>query len=147
VLYREPLYLAIASDHRLAAKSEIQRADLANESVLALGPAYQLHNLVVGVCEELGAKVRFEYEGTSLDTLREMVAMGMGVTFLPGLYVRTALLRDTSIKVMRLQGRSLYRTVGMAWRKSSARDNTFELIASFSRESVCAEFEDFRIAA
>lgn len=144
-LYREPLYLAVAEDHPLAAKTEAAPADLANENVLTLGPAYQLHNMVVGLCEEFGAKVRFDYEGTSLETLREMVAMGLGVTFLPGLYVHSALARETSVKVMPIKGRSLYRTIGMAWRRSSARQDSFERVATFIRDTIGRDFSDFRI--
>ena len=138
-LYREPLLLAVPSDHRLAKKGVVQSADLANEDVLTLGPAYQLHTIVVSLCEELGARVRYDYEGTSLDTLREMVSVGLGVTFLPSLYVRSVLTRDPSIKVLEIRGRAVYRTIGMAWRRSSARQDAFGAIADVIRRIVLAE--------
>ena len=142
VLYREPLLLAMAADDPLVRKSKLGGQDLADRSVLALGPAFQLHDVVVDLCQQLGAKVRYDYEGTSLDTLREMVAMGMGVTFLPGLYVRTMLSRDKSIVVRPLEGGKAWRDVGMAWRKTSARAASFRQIATVIKDTVKGEFAE-----
>jgi len=47
--------------------------DLASVEFLAPGPGHQLQEVVVDLAAEVGAKVRFDYEGTSLDTLREML--------------------------------------------------------------------------
>jgi LysR family hydrogen peroxide-inducible transcriptional activator len=145
-IFREPLYLTVAADHKLARKSRIERADLAGQQVLALGRGHQLHDVVTALCEEFGAKVRLDYEGTSLDTLREMVATGLGITFLPGLYVRSVLLRDNSLKTLELSGRSLYRTIGMLWRKSSARHASYERLARLFRDVIQSEFSDFKPA-
>lgn len=143
-IFREPLYLAVAADHKLARKERVQRADLAGEHVLALGPGHQLHDVVLALCDEFGAKVRLDYEGTSLDTLREMVVTGLGITFLPGLYVRSVLTRDQSIKTLELHGRAVYRTIGMVWRKSSARHASYEQLARLFRDIVQREYDDFR---
>ncbi len=141
-LFRETLFLAVAADHRLSGRSTARRSDLEGEDVLALGPGHQLHDVVLALCEEFGARLRYDYEGTSLDTLREMVAMGLGITFLPGLYVRSALVRDDTIKTLELEGRSVYRTVGMVWRKSSARHASFETLAQIIRSTASREFDD-----
>lgn len=141
-LFRETLYLAVASDHPMAEKRAARRDDLDGEDVLTLGPGHQLHDVVIALCEEFGAKLRYEYEGTSLDTLREMVAMGLGITFLPGLYVRSALVRDDTIKTLELEGRSIYRTLGIVWRKSSARQASYERLAQIIRDSANREFDD-----
>lgn len=143
-IFREPLYLAVAADHKLARKERVRRTDLAGEQVLALGPGHQLHEVVLALCEEFGAKVRLDYEGTSLDTLREMVVTGLGITFLPGLYVRSVLTRDKSIRTLELHGRAVYRTIGMAWRKSSARHASYEQLAGLFRDIVQNEYDDFR---
>ena len=86
-LYREPLYVAVAADHPLARQDSIHRTALAGQSVLTLGHGHQLHEVVHALCEEFGAKVLLDFEGTSLHTLHEMVAMGVGIAFFPGLYV------------------------------------------------------------
>ncbi|MFM9850346.1 MAG: LysR substrate-binding domain-containing protein [Hyphomicrobiaceae bacterium] len=143
-IFREPLYLAVGADHKLAARDSVQRSDLEGEQVLALGHGHQLHDLVVALCDEFGAKLRHDYEGTSLDTLREMVVTGLGITFLPGLYVRSVLTRDRSIKTLELRGRSVYRTIGMLWRKSTARHKSYERLARLFRDIIQSEYDDFR---
>lgn len=141
-LFREPLFLTLGADHPLAAKDRIEREDLRGQEILTLGPGHQLHDVVLALCEEFGAQVRLDYEGTSLDMVREMVITGLGITFMPGLYVRRELTSDTSLKVVTLHGRSVYRNIGMAWRKSSARQPSFEAIAALFRDTIRAEFGD-----
>jgi len=68
--------------------------------------------------------------------------MGMGVTFLPGLYVRTMLSRDKSIVVRPLEGGKAWRDVGMAWRKTSARAASFRQIATVIKDTVKGEFAE-----
>ena len=145
-LYRKPLYVAVAADHPLARHDRIHRSALRGQPVLALGPGHQLHEVVVALCKEFGAKVQHDCEGTSLNTLREMVAMGVGITFFPGLYVRTVLVQHKSIKTIELTGRQVYRTIGMAWRKSSARHAHYEQIAKLFASVIERDFSDFAVA-
>lgn len=141
-LFREPLYLVAAADDPLSAMKKVQRSDLDGRDVLALGRGHQLHEVVVALCEEFGARLRYDFEGTSLDTLREMVMMGLGVTFLPGLYVRREIMTDPNLKVIELHGRAIYHNIGIAWRKSSALQTSYEQLAEFFRKSVEAELSD-----
>ena len=105
----------------------------------------QLHEQVEAICEEFGANLSYDYEGTSLDTLRQMIAMGMGISFLPGLFVQCTLGRDTGVVALELRGRSLYRTIGMAWRRTSAREAEFRALLEFVHDTVSREFPDFRL--
>jgi LysR family hydrogen peroxide-inducible transcriptional activator len=68
-----------------------------------------------------------------------MVVTGLGITFSPGLYVRSVLARDTSLKALELQGRSVYRTIGMLWRKSTARHASCERLARLFRDTIPTE--------
>lgn len=144
-LFREPLLLAVGADHRLADRGMIDKSELGGEDVLTLGPGHQLHDAVLSLCNEFGARRRPEFEGTSLDTLREMVVMGLGVTFLPGLYVRREILRDPSVRTLEIKGRSIYRTVGLAWRKSSGQRASYVKLASFFRGEIEREFKELPI--
>lgn len=141
-LFREPLYLVVGADHPLAGRKTVQRSDLDGQDVLALGRGHQLHDVVVSLCEEIGARLRRDFEGTSLDTLREMVVMGLGMTFLPGLYVRREIMSDPNLSVLELHGRSIYRSVGIAWRKSSARQDSYERLSQFFQKAVKTELAD-----
>lgn len=146
-LFREPLFLTVAADHPLAQKTQVERTDLEGQEILTLGPGHQLHDAVIALCEEYGAKLRLDYEGTSLDMVREMVITGLGITFMPGLYVRRELARDKDIKIFPLHGRYVYRSIGMGWRKTSARVKSFEAIAQLVREIADSDFKDLaRIA-
>lgn len=146
-LFREPLLLAVAADHPLAGSDTVRRSDLAGQDILTLGKGHQLHDAVAAACADFGARLRIDYEGTSLDTLREMVAMGLGVTFLPGLYVRAVAERDASVRIVRFADRVLHRTVALVWRRSSPRQEHYVKLAELLREQVRLHFPDMPILA
>jgi len=139
-LFREPLVLTVAGDHPLAARTSVRRDELRGLDVLTLGPGHQLHNAVVALCNEFGANLRSDFEGTSLHTLREMVVMGLGVTFLPGLYVQREIDSDPNLRTIPIEGRSIYRTVGLVWRKTSGLKADYERLADFFRQAVSEGF-------
>lgn len=132
-LFREPLLIAAPCDHPLAGKDFAERADLKGETVLGLERGYQLHDQVRELCEVYGARLALDYEGTSLDTLRQMVGMGMGLSFLPALYVRSEVPKDDEVVVRPLRNRPPNRTVGMVWRRHSARSEAFATLAEVMR--------------
>jgi LysR family hydrogen peroxide-inducible transcriptional activator len=144
-LFREPLFVALPADHPLAREGELNRADLRAQSILALETGHHLHEQVEAICEEVGAQIQFDFEGTSLDTLRQMVGMGMGLSILPGLYVRSELDKDESVVVKTLKGRTLYRTIGTAWRKGSPKSAEYRQLSDYIREAVRRNFDDFHV--
>jgi LysR family hydrogen peroxide-inducible transcriptional activator len=141
VMFDEPLYLTVPVDHELAKRNDVRAKDLADVELLALGPGQQLHRVVVDLAAEVGAKVRFDYEGTSLDTLREIMATGLGVSILPGLYVRGVINNDSRFKIFDIRGLRLRRTIGMFWRKTSAGHEHLMRLATIFRETVASEFK------
>lgn len=144
-LFREPLHLVVPADSDLSKREQIERKELKHRSILTLETGHHLRELVESLCEEFGAELRSEYEGTSLDTVRQMVGMGMGLTFLPGLYVHSTLARDSSVKSIDLKGPALYRTIGLLWRDTSARKPEFEQLAQHIRDTVRRSFSQFQI--
>lgn len=119
-LFREPLDLVVARDHPFATKARLPRTALAGATVLTLGPSYALRQQVAELCEVLGARLRSDYEGTSLDALRLMTGMGMGVAFLPALYVRSEIKSEASdVVVVPLEGPRILRSVGLVTRSGS----------------------------
>ena len=141
-LFREALHLAVAADHHLASRKSVRRTDLAGQDILTLGKGHQLHEAVNAFCDGLGARLRLDYEGTSLDTLREMVAMRLGVTFLPGLYVQAVAERDASIRILPLADRALYRSAGLVWRRTSPWQDHYRVLAELLRDQVRLHFPD-----
>ena len=115
-LFREPLKLAISRDHRLANKKTINRMDLLGEQVLTIGEHHLFHRQITELCEKVGAEVRRDYEGTSLDTLRQMVVMGMGIAFLPALYAKSEIRDEKDLRVADVEGVNVMRNHALAWR-------------------------------
>lgn len=133
-LFREPLKLLVGADDPLAGRSNVPLADLKGRDLLTLGPAHKLHDGVVPLCEEAGMKIRFDFEGSSLDMLREMVIMGFGVTFMPGLYTNRELVTDNDVAVLSLADRHIDRTIYMAWRKGSLRAGAYAKLVEFFKK-------------
>lgn len=130
----EPLMVVVAADHRLAGAAGVRPAELRGETVLALEPGHRLHAQVEDLCAEVGASVARDFEGTSLDTLRLMVGMGIGVAFLPALYIRTEAVRDPAVRVLPLVPDPPVRRVGLVWRRRSARSEAFLTLAEHMRK-------------
>jgi len=142
-LFREPLQIAVAREHALSGQRKVYPSDLEGESMLSLTPAYALHRQIVALVQNSGAVLRDDFEGTSLDALRQMVALGMGVTLLPSLYVRSEVgTADPDVAVMPLQPMQ-HRTVGLAWRATSGSPGAFTKFGEIIREVVAAEFSAF----
>jgi len=124
-LFREPLKLVLPMEHPLARKKRINRSDLYGEEVLTIDEHHLFHRQISDLCAELGASVRREYEGTSLDTVRQMVVMGMGITFLPALYVASEIRESTSVRVTDVSGVQMSRQHALAWRSRSPMRSLF----------------------
>lgn len=133
-LFREPLKLAVAQDHPLASRPEVLDADLAGQDILALSSAYVLHNQIVALCQEIGAHVRQDYQGTSLDALRQMTALDMGVSFLPALYVHSEVASEAGdVAVLPFRRNRVTRPIGLVWRRRSAHRAMIERIGGMIR--------------
>ena len=74
-----------------------------------------------------------DYEGTSLDTLRVMVGMGVGVAFLPALYIRSEIGTRREISVLDIDMPILQRQIALVWRESSVHSSLFNDMASLIR--------------
>ena len=83
-LFVEPLKFVMPSDHPLAGTKFVDAEQIRGETVLALEDTHHFHHQVQDICAEIGAQLARDYEGTSLDTLRQMVVMGMAYLFYPG---------------------------------------------------------------
>jgi LysR family hydrogen peroxide-inducible transcriptional activator len=136
-LFREPLSVALPADHPLTEREGLDNPDLTDETVLSLSPSYTLHDQISALCNETGAQLSRDYEGTSLDALRQMVAMGMGLTFLPALYVRSEIdARAAGDVVTRpFRGRRFSRSIGLVWRKNSGTVPAYMRLADAIRDT------------
>jgi len=141
-LLREPLKLALAQDHRLGNKPRINRMDLLGEPVLTISEHHLFHRQITELCEKVGAVVRRDYEGTSLDTLRQMVVMGMGIAFLPALYVKSEIRDSSELRVTDVEGINVVRNHALVWRNTSPARNFYRELADQIRETVESTLSD-----
>jgi LysR family transcriptional regulator, hydrogen peroxide-inducible genes activator len=144
-VFREPLYLAVPSGHRLAEQKTVNPEELRGEPILALEKGHALHEQVQQICEDVEAHILTDYEGTSLNTLHQMAATGLGLTFLPGLYARSLGSGDPGIALLTLKNKPLYRSIGLVWRESSPHAKDFNRIAHYLRAAIKETYADFMV--
>jgi LysR family transcriptional regulator, hydrogen peroxide-inducible genes activator len=141
-LYDEPFLAAVPSSHPLAAKKTITSAELKSETMLLLGTGHCFRDHVLEVCPEFARfssdaeGIRKSFEGSSLETIKHMVAAGMGVTLVPRLSVPKEALESKPkrrkedqafVKYIPFDGDPPTRRVVLAWRRSFTR---YEAIAA-----------------
>jgi len=120
-LYDEPFTVALPAHHRLAKKKEVEVADLKDESLLLLEDGHCLRDQALEVCSGIGVQEKQDFRATSLETLRQMVATGAGVTLLPELASRGAYGGSQGVVLRPFVKPAPVRHVGAVWRKTTAR--------------------------
>ncbi|MBK9442263.1 MAG: LysR family transcriptional regulator [Comamonadaceae bacterium] len=141
-LYDEPFMAAVPTNHPLASQTEVTSDQLKAETMLLLGSGHCFRDHVLEVCPEFARfsanaeGIRKSFEGSSLETIKHMVAAGMGVTLVPRLSVpKEALIpkpkrqrdEDRYVKYLPFAGDPPMRRVVLAWRRSFTR---YEAIAA-----------------
>ncbi|MEP3725622.1 MAG: hydrogen peroxide-inducible genes activator [Parasphingorhabdus sp.] len=129
-LFREPLMLVAPPDHPFASRDHLTLSDLAGSPVLSLDRRHHLHRDVVSQCQQHDMNLLRDYEGTSLDSVRQMVASGLGLAILPELYVRSELARGGDVALLNVEGWSVTRSIGAAWRSNAGFAAEYALIAA-----------------
>jgi LysR family hydrogen peroxide-inducible transcriptional activator len=124
-LFREPILAVSPHDHLFAKVPEIAPEMLKGETILSLEPGHRLYEQVSRICAQYGAHLSHDFEGTSLDTLRQMVAMGMGISLMPALYVKSEVAHQDIVVARPFRGTPPARTVGMVWRQGTARETEY----------------------
>ena len=134
-LYDEPFMVAVPRGHALAGRQQISSEELKKETMLLLGTGHCFRDHVLEVCPEFARfssdaeGIRKSFEGSSLETIRYMVASGMGITVVPQLSVRSWSRNDRDAPVVYLPFEAPVpsRRVVLVWRRSFTR---YEAIAA-----------------
>lgn len=135
-LFLEPLKFVLPADHPMSGREFIQPEEIQGQKILTLEDRHHFHYQVQEICSQLGANIDRDYEGTSLDTLRQMVVMGMGMAFLPGLYVHSELHHPEALHVCELADMPVVRQHMLAWRNTSPARATFRELSSLMRNVI-----------
>ncbi len=121
VLYEEAFTLAVPNGHPLAAKGSIRVADLTGHTLLLLEDGHCLRDQALEVCSRIEVRESEDFRATSLETLRQMVVAGLGITLLPELAVDSPFGSQRGMVVRQFAKPAPARVVGAVWRKSSTR--------------------------
>lgn len=126
-LFTDPFVLACPPGHPLAQRDSVSGADLAEAELLLLEEGHCLRDHALAACSLPSPRRGDGLLGTSLGTLVQMVASGLGVTLLPRLAVEAGILAGTDLVTRPVAGGGA-RLLGLAWRRSSARKEEFRLL-------------------
>jgi len=107
------------SSHPLCDKQAISLQDLEGEELLLLEEGHCLRQHALDVCELAGAHERVDYQATSMETLRQMVAANAGVTLMPVLSVKPPIPPTGNIALRPFIAPAPSRTIALMWRSSS----------------------------
>ncbi|MEO7555420.1 MAG: LysR substrate-binding domain-containing protein, partial [Acidimicrobiales bacterium] len=140
-LYEEPFVLAVPAGHPLARNRRCDISALAGERLVLLEEGHCLRDQALAVCELAGDRSRAEVQGASLGTVVQMVGAGLGVTLLPASAVRRDVPENGSVVVRSLRKPAPTRTIGIAWRSSSACADAYGLIGQLIKDA--AQTEDW----
>lgn len=127
-LYDEPFEVVVGHEHHWANRRSIRAQELSAEKVLLLDSGHCFSNQVAEACPELSQKGADIQQGTSLETIRNMVASGLGITVLPA-SANCARYRNRLLKVIPFTRPMPSRRIALAWRKSFARTQAIEVLA------------------
>lgn len=129
-LYQEPFRIVLPADHHWASRRSIPSRDLEGENLLLLGEGHCFREQVVDACPECvsgesrGEALSNTVEGSSLETIRQMVASGLGITVLPATsldYAPRRGQRQSLLVDLPFEGKTPSRVITLAWRKSFPR--------------------------
>ena len=140
-LYEEPFVVVLNKDHHLAARKSITAKQLEKEQVLLLGEGHCFRDQVLEACPSLKKNMIKNYdalqsvvEGSSLETLKYMVALGLGITILPASAAQLDQYVNGSLVTRPFANSSPKRTVALAWRASFPRHQAIEALSLAIRQ-------------
>jgi DNA-binding transcriptional LysR family regulator len=136
-LYVEPFIVAMPDHHKLAKRETVRTEDLHGETLLLLEDGHCLRDQALEVCSRVGVHEKQDFRATSLETLRQMVATGAGLTLLPELASRGAYGNAKGVTIRPFANPAPVRHIGAVWRKTTARrpaiDAVCKLIADHAK--------------
>jgi LysR family hydrogen peroxide-inducible transcriptional activator len=120
-LFEEPFMVAVPEQHELARRRSVKLADLNGETLLLLEDGHCLREQALDICARTDAQEKQDFRATSLETLRQMVASGGGITLLPQLASTGAYGNARGVVTIPFTQPAPVRHVGALWRRTSAR--------------------------
>lgn len=125
-LFVEPFHLAVPAGHPLSRQQRITMDDLETSQLLLLEEGHCLRDQALELCARAGAREDAEFRATSLETLRQMVASGAGITLLPALAAAAGagIPNQSAVAVRPFAEPAPHREIAIYWRRGAAREDT-----------------------
>jgi LysR family transcriptional regulator, hydrogen peroxide-inducible genes activator len=133
-LFTEPFVVAMPDQHRLSRRDQVKIDDLNGETLLLLEDGHCLRDQALEVCSRIDLHEKQDFRATSLETLRQMVATGAGITLLPELASRGAYGNAKGVTIRPFARPAPSRLVGGVWRKTSARRVAIDAVCNTIHE-------------
>jgi LysR family hydrogen peroxide-inducible transcriptional activator len=124
-VYDEPFFVAVPKGHPWEGRKRVTSEELTRESLLLLGEGHCFRDQVLEFCHTSRTRA---IEGGSLETIRQMVASGVGVTVLPATSVNPTPAAGDLIRILPFAKPVPSRRVGLAWRRSFPRPEAIEAL-------------------
>lgn len=131
-LFDDPFLLAVPHAHPLAKRKHINQSDIKGEQLLLLEDGHCLRSQALEVCSLIGASEHQDFRATSMETLRQMVAAGVGITLIPKLAMR----KKDGIIYIPFAKPAIFRTIGLVWRKTTVRKPCIEALLSVVKNAI-----------
>jgi LysR family hydrogen peroxide-inducible transcriptional activator len=134
-LFEEPFMLAVPEQHELARRRNVKAADLNGETLLLLEDGHCLREQALDICARTDAQEKQDFRATSLETLRQMVASGGGITLLPQLASTGAYGNARGVVTIPFAHPAPVRNIGALWRRTSARGAAIDAVCDVIAET------------
>jgi LysR family hydrogen peroxide-inducible transcriptional activator len=134
----ERFMLAVGNKHPLYKAKEVNLKDLKNEEVLLLDDGHCLKEQTLEICKNSKFNKTKEFKATSLETLRQMVALNVGVTLIPELAVSK---NETNLKILPFKAPAPSRNLGLVWRQNHPKNEIFKELATHFRNRLNEVFK------
>ena len=126
LLFEDRFQLAVPRHHRLAHHKTVSMADILDEPLLLLEDGHCMRHQALQVCQLSGAKENSTFRATSLETLRQMVVAGSGITLIPEIAIDDK--QNHAISYIPFAHNHPSRSIGMVWRHSTPRKPAIEAL-------------------
>ncbi len=142
-LFREAFVVALPKGHALAGQARVSEAALCGENVLLLEEGHCMRDQALAICRATSSDQREELKATSIETLRQMVAAGVGCTLLPRLAAMPGAgsIHSGMVEIRPFAQPEPTRTIGLAWRRRCPREATMRQLGELILAGLPSEVE------
>jgi LysR family hydrogen peroxide-inducible transcriptional activator len=133
-IMEDPIVVAMPSDHPLGRHKIVSPGDLLAEELLLIENGHCLRSHSLQACGIVDPARKEAFQATSLRTLVQMVAAGLGITLLPQIAIELELASSRNVAIRPLSPDGPFRTLVLVWRSTSSRSDEFRLFGNLLRE-------------